>query len=135
MLPAELVQLKLGDSRGVTQEHYEPGQCVFNQGDLGDRVYIILAGKVDVFRLVDGEEQHIAFLSSGDWFGEAALLNQTTRGATVRCVQSLDVLSLPKKEFAVLAANLPDLRKSFEVMMEKRAEMRDALEKHQLGKS
>ena len=37
--PPELVQLKLGGSGGVTQEHFEPGQDVFRQGDLGDRVY------------------------------------------------------------------------------------------------
>jgi NADH dehydrogenase len=34
LLPPELVQLKLGGSRGVSQEHFEPGQDVFRQGDL-----------------------------------------------------------------------------------------------------
>jgi CRP-like cAMP-binding protein len=49
-----------------------------------------------------------------------ALLNKTVRNATVRCVEALDVLSLPKREFGLLAGNLPELRRSFESVMERR---------------
>jgi NADH:ubiquinone reductase (H+-translocating) len=120
LLPAELVQLKLGGSRGVTQEHFEPGQDIFRQGDLGDRVYLVMSGGAEVWRSVDGVEGRLARLGPGDWFGEMALLNETTRGATVRCTEAMDALSLPKTEFSVLAANLPDLRRSFEKVMEAR---------------
>jgi NADH dehydrogenase len=121
-LPAELVQLKLGGSGGVTQEHFEPGQIVFSQGDLGDRVYIVLSGAAEVVRSAeDGSAPvRLATLAPGDWFGEMALLNETTRGATVRCLEAMDALSLPKRDFTVLAANLPDLRRSFERVMDER---------------
>ena len=121
-LPAELVQLKLGGSGGVTQEHFEPGQVVFSQGDLGDRVYIMLSGAAEVVRSPeDGSAPvRLATLAPGDWFGEMALLNETTRGATVRCLEAMDALSLPKRDFTVLAANLPDLRRSFERVMDER---------------
>ena len=46
LLPAELAQLKLDDSEKLSKEHFEPGQEVFVQGDLGDRVYIIEKGMV-----------------------------------------------------------------------------------------
>lgn len=49
-----------------------------------------------------------------------ALLNQKTRGATVRCLAAVDVLAVRKVEFSSLVANLPNLRKSFENVMEKR---------------
>jgi NADH dehydrogenase len=119
-LAPELVQLKLGGSGGVTQEHFEPGQDVFRQGDLGDRVYIILSGAAEVWRTAEGAQKKLARLGPGDWFGEMALLNETTRGATVRCVEAMNALTLPKRDFTVLAANLPDLRKSFERVMEAR---------------
>ena len=119
-LSPELVQLKLGGSGGVTQEHFEPGQEVFRQGDLGDRVYIVLSGAAEVWREADGRVRPLGRLGPGDWFGEMALLNQTTRGATVRCVEAMDALSLPKREFTVLAANLPELRESFERVMASR---------------
>ena len=117
LLPPELVQLKLSGSGGVTQEHFEPGQDVFRQGDLGDRVYVILSGAAEVWRETDGRVEAVARLGPGDWFGEMALLNQTTRGASVRCLEAMDALSLPKRDFTVLAANLPELRASFDRVM------------------
>ncbi len=116
-LPPELVQLKLGSSVGVTQEHFEPGQEVFHQGDIGDRIYIVLNGKAEVLR----DDQPIAVLARGEYFGEMALLHQTQRNATVRCIEPMDVLALPKRDFSVLAANLPELRKSFEAKSNERA--------------
>ena len=121
-LPPDLVELRVGSSQGINQEHYEPGQDVFHQGDLGDRLYIILSGGVEVRRGDVGTELVLARLGPGQCFGEMALLKMATRNATVRCTASMDVLSLPKKEFAVLAAHLPDLRRSFERLAADRAE-------------
>lgn len=119
-LPPELVQLKLTDSMGVAHEHFEPGQEIFRQGDLGDRIYIIASGHAEVSRLDNGRETVLARLGPGEYFGEMALLNLTTRNATVRCVEPLDVLSIHKREFSVLAANLPAMRESFEHVMKER---------------
>jgi len=119
-LPPELVQLKLTNSMGVAHEHFEPGQEIFRQGDLGDRIYIISRGKAEVVRNDGDHEFSLALLGPGEYFGEMALLNQTTRNATVRCLESLDVLSIHKREFNVLAANLPAMRDSFEQVMKQR---------------
>jgi NADH dehydrogenase len=110
VLPPELVELRLGGSQGVGREHYEPGEDVFREGDLGDRLYILLSGEAEV---VKGDTL-VARLGPGEVFGEMALLHQTTRNATVRCRTAMDVLTLPKQEFAALAAHLPDLRTSVE---------------------
>jgi CRP-like cAMP-binding protein len=120
MLPAELVELKLVGAAGVMQEHFEPGEEIFHQGDLGDRIYIIVNGRAEVLREEDGRERVLAQLVAGEYFGEMALLNKTVRNATVRCVEAMDVLSLPKREFGLLAGNLPELRRSFESVMERR---------------
>jgi NADH dehydrogenase len=105
----------------VTREHFEPGQDVFREGELGDRLYIILRGEAEVRRREGTEDMVLARLGAGQCFGEMALVNMATRNATVRCVQALDVLSLPRQEFATLTANLPDLKKSFERLAEERA--------------
>jgi NADH:ubiquinone reductase (H+-translocating) len=120
LLPAELVELRLTGAAGIMQEHFEPGEEVFHEGDLGDRVYIITSGRAAVMREADGGERVIAQLGPGECFGEMALLSQSARNATVRCVAAMDVLSLPKREFGLLAANLPDLRRSFERVAEQR---------------
>ena len=122
ILPPDLVELRFGRSQGMSQEHYEPGQDVFRQGDLGDRLYIILSGTAEVRRANGNGETILARLGPGQTFGEMALVNMATRNASVRCTAPMDVLSLPKKDFAVLAANIPDLRKSFERLASERAE-------------
>ncbi|MBF8248667.1 MAG: cyclic nucleotide-binding domain protein [Bacteroidetes bacterium] len=120
LIPTELVQLKLGTAQGVAQAHFEPGEVVFRQGDLGDTLYILLQGEAEVMREDDGIEKVIAHLQPGEFFGEMALLNQKTRGATIRCLKSTDVLTLKKGDFTALVANLPDLKQTFENVMAKR---------------
>jgi NADH dehydrogenase len=123
-LPPELVQVPLHGTVGVAREHFEPGQEVFRQGDLGDRVYIVLSGRAEVVHDSGGAPRVLATLGRGQYFGEMALLHSTTRNATVRCVEAMDVLSLPKKEFNLLATNLPELRSSFEkTSAERQAEL------------
>jgi len=121
LLPAELVELKLTGSMGITQEHFEPGEEVFHQGDLGDRIYIIVNGQAEVVRDDGDMEVMLARLGAGEYFGEMALLKKTNRGATVRCTAPMDTLSLPKREFSMLSAYLPQMRETLEAVMEERA--------------
>ncbi len=120
VLPPDIVQLRVGGTRGLSREHYEPGQEVFRQGELGDRLYLILAGAVEVVRQEVGASRVLARLGPGQWFGEMALLQMTVRSASVRCVEPLDVLSLPREEFGVLATHLPDLRQRFDAIARER---------------
>lgn len=125
ILPPDIVQLKIDHGQGVIQEHYEPGQEVFHQDDLGDRFYIIMKGRCEVIRSENGTQQKVRELGPGEYFGELALLNQTMRSATVQVIEPLDVLSIPKPEFGTLVTYLPTLRESFEAVMELRQPKRE----------
>ena len=122
-LQPELVELRLGGGGGAMHEHFEPGQTVFSEGELGDRVYILLSGRAEVVRRHSNgkspaeesvAEESLAVLGAGQFFGEMALLASAPRNATVRCLEPMTVLSIPKREFGLLAANVPGLRASFE---------------------
>ena len=115
-LPPELVQFRFGNNQLLLREHFEPGQEVFRQGDLGDRIYAILDGEAEVVV----RDQVIARLGAGELFGEMALLNHTTRNATIRCARPLSVWSLPKKELELLAQGMPELQRSLEQLRERR---------------
>ena len=95
---------------------------MFNQGDLGDSVYVIQNGECEVLRERDGKQDRIALLGSGDYFGEMAVLSDLTRGATVRAVKPVNVLVIPKDEFDILKENVPVFAQFFRELAESRAE-------------
>lgn len=104
LFPAELVQLRVQASDNITNEHFEAGAVVFEQGDVGDRMYVIRKGQVEVLR--DGVA--LAMLGPGEYFGEMALLSNLPRNATVRTTQPADVLAIAKGDFAKLLATFPE---------------------------
>jgi len=77
LLPAATIG-QLGD--GLRRAELAPGAVLFEQGDAGDRFYVVESGIAEVLQrgLV------INSLGAGDGFGEVALLHQTSRTATVR---------------------------------------------------
>lgn len=114
IIPIEPVQLKITPTSGIARLHFEPGEIIFSEGDVGDFLYIVVKGEVEILKEKDGKEEKIATLHQGEYFGEMALLNEKRRGATVRCITPVDVLALKKNDFGALIANFADLRTSFE---------------------
>ncbi|MCB1110599.1 MAG: FAD-dependent oxidoreductase, partial [Chlamydiia bacterium] len=114
MIPIEAVQIKAAPNQGIAQLHFETDEIIFHEGDVGDYLYIIVSGEVEVFITRQGTKKLIAKLGKGEYFGEMALLNQRSRLATVRCLSPVDVLALRKSDFGVLISNFQELRKNFE---------------------
>jgi NADH:ubiquinone reductase (H+-translocating) len=117
VLPAHPVQLNLGGGRGATQAHYEPGETVFDEGDTGDSLYMILAGRVEVLKRAGpegSEPEVIGSLGPGEYFGEMALLGRSRRSAGTRALTALDLLVLPGSDFSALADSLTEFRSEFE---------------------
>lgn len=125
--PPDLVQLRLGTTSAVHHEHYEAGQTVFEQGDLGQRMYIIIKGKVEVLQTTaDGEQIVLGSLGPGQYFGEMALMKRRPRSATIRCVEPLDVLSLEKADFTAMIEHVDAFRAGFEREAERRTTIANA---------
>ena len=60
------------------------GDIVFNERDIGDSFFVLVAGEVVVEKLSNGRTVSLARLTSGDCFGEMALVGIHLRSATVR---------------------------------------------------
>lgn len=76
-------------------EEVGAGEVVTYQGEYGDSFYIVESGTLDV--CVDG--RHVRSLGAGDFFGELALLRDTTRSATVRATSDCRLWVLPRRAF------------------------------------
>lgn len=122
VLPPHPVQLNLGGGRGATQAHYEPGETVFEEGDTGDSLFMILSGQVEVIKRFGGELQVVRTLGPGEYFGEMALLGRHPRSAGTRALSALDLLVLPGSDFSALADGLSEFRTEFEQIARLRAE-------------
>ena len=78
---------------------YRPGEIIVRQGDVGDCMYVIQSGKVEVVKEKEGKEIRLAELGEGDFFGEMALFEKDVRSATVRPLGEVRVLTVDKKMF------------------------------------
>jgi CRP-like cAMP-binding protein len=85
----------------IASEHeHALGSVIFRQGEAGDRLYMILQGKVRISRTAPGMgEEAIALLSPGDVFGEMALLDEGPRSADVVAHERCVLLSLARTNF------------------------------------
>ncbi|MFZ0886623.1 MAG: cyclic nucleotide-binding domain-containing protein, partial [Candidatus Acidiferrales bacterium] len=103
----DLVQVRDIHESSLARQHFEPGDVVFFQGELGDCVYVIESGECEVFREQDGKMEHLAILRADDYFGEMAVLTDTTRNATVLARTPMDVLLISKTDFQMLKSSVP----------------------------
>jgi NADH dehydrogenase len=135
IIPIESVQLKASPTHGIINLHYEKGDIIFNEGDVGDYLYIIASGEIEILKAKDNQFVRIATLSAGEYFGEMALLNEIRRMATVRCLTPVDVLALRKNDFGALISNLEELRKGFEKTNETRKDFFEKTVNHASDKN
>ncbi len=84
----------------ATQEVHEVGTCVFEHGEVGDKLYVILQGRVRISRNVPGMgEEALAVLDPGAIFGEMALLDDTPRSADARVHERCRLLVISREAF------------------------------------
>lgn len=84
----------------ATEETHPMGTVLFKHGDVGDRVYLILEGKVRIGRTVPGMgEEALAVLGPGDVFGEMALLDEAPRSADATIHERCRLLTVTKSSF------------------------------------
>ena len=83
--------LKLGQSK----IRLLPEQTLFNQGDDGNKAYLINQGILDV--IVD--EKRVGYMSEGEFFGELALILNQKRSATIVARNACELIVIDKEIF------------------------------------
>jgi monovalent cation:H+ antiporter, CPA1 family len=97
------------------------GDDVIGEGERGNALYIVTQGTVSVVHDRDGKVEHLADLVAGDFFGEAAMLGDDVRTATVRAATPSTLLRLTRRDVLELARDNPDVERSLEAVRTERA--------------
>ena len=92
----------------VSEEEYESGEIVFQEGDPGDVLYLVTSGSVEVVR----QEKRLALLGASECFGDMAMLDQEVRSATIRVVDPVTLFAIAREDFLDLLDLYPALAKS-----------------------
>ena len=91
---------------------YSAGQVIFEEGELGDSVYVIVAGEVEVLHKEGTGEgaatRVLAELRAPEFFGEMSLVDKVYRSATVRARSDADLLQISSEELANFRKQYPD---------------------------
>ena len=87
--------------------NYKLNEPVFKKLSPGEGMYIILEGTIEIFE--PDSEITFAKLSSGDFFGELALLDEEPRSATAKAIKSSKLIGFFRTDLLVLIKRYPDL--------------------------
>jgi CRP/FNR family transcriptional regulator, cyclic AMP receptor protein len=79
----------------MNEVHVARGQTLFDEGDPGDRLYVVTEGKIKLGRTSpDGRENLLAILGTGEMFGELSLFDPGPRTATATGVTDSTLIGL-----------------------------------------
>lgn len=83
----------------MTRRTIPRGHVVFREGQPGDRLFVVLDGKVKISRSAsDGRENMLALLGPGELFGELSLFDPGPRTATATALTDATLASLDHEE-------------------------------------
>jgi L-2,4-diaminobutyrate decarboxylase len=95
-------QIKELINHGKT-ESFEPECIICSEGEFADNVYLILRGRVKVFKVDrDGNETEIATIEKGNMFGEMALFDKGVRCASVKSIDPCEFVIFKGDKFLEL---------------------------------
>ena len=94
----------------LSETRLRRGETLFREGDSGDRLYVVLEGKIKLGRSSpDGRENLMAVLGPGQMFGELSLFDPGPRSLTATAVTEVTMKTLGHDELTGWLTGYPDV--------------------------
>ena len=106
-------ELRFLETAAVERE-YAAKETIFQEGDKGDGMYVVLEGEVRISALVTQQERRVlSRIGPGDYFGEMAVLDAEPRSATASAEKTTRAVFIPREKILELLERSPQLAISF----------------------
>ena len=92
-----------------TRKELAPGTIVFSEGDVGDAMYVVIQGLVQIYRDTTSGRLVLIKVRPGDFFGEMALIGDTPRTATAVALSESVLAVYRIDELEKLLATRPEV--------------------------
>ena len=86
----------------LAKEELAAGEVIINQGDIGDKLYLLERGEAEIIVETASESKVVHTAQPGSWFGEIALLFDMPRTATVQAKTDVKMWSLSREHFRII---------------------------------
>lgn len=98
---------------------WKKGSKIFDPGDPGDALYVVLDGEVSI---TDPDGNEVAHPEPGRSFGEMSLLANAVHSKSAIAAQDTELLVVPKEAFTSLLEENPKVAEHFERLLKDRQE-------------
>lgn len=107
---AMLSQEQLGRlAHGIPAKSFEVGEHIFTSAYRGEVFFLLLEGRVRIYRLEAGQEVTISVLEAGEMFGEAAFTSREGKGSYAQAIAASKIAFLNRSTFYRLIQRDPEL--------------------------
>jgi CRP/FNR family transcriptional regulator, cyclic AMP receptor protein len=120
----------------LESKHFQKGETIFVRGDVGDCLYIIRQGVVEVFvETTEGEKIVFAENTAGDVFGEISLLDGGPRTATAVAIEDTETLTCDRENLLEFIIKHPSAALDVMTAMGKNLRTTDELLRSQVSRN
>ncbi|MGN6166236.1 MAG: Crp/Fnr family transcriptional regulator [Flavisolibacter sp.] len=108
----------------------EEGTVLFKEGDLGDSMYIIYQGEIEIYK----SKTTLAILKEQEVFGELSLIDAESRSASAKAYSDCYLFKIDQEPFFELLDSRPEIAKGFLKMFCKRLRLlNEKFDKQKIG--
>ncbi len=94
----------------LSEQHYTREELIFSEGDVGDEMFIVVEGEVEILiKLETPEPFLLATVGPGSYFGEMAILDNEPRSAAARVSKEARLLVLKGEQLKELVYVMPEI--------------------------
>ena len=92
------------------EEFYKNNELIIQEGEMGDKMFIIVDGKVEVFKVfANNDKVLLNTMHKNEFFGDMAIFDEEPRSASIKSITDAHMLTITKEDLKELVLSYPDL--------------------------